>query len=120
MVGELQGSFALSKTAITEAVAEGVGGTYLLSEGKRSENNRLIVSFVGMADDLREGLMRHVGSAAGYTHFWYRSCDNIADAYLQACNDYHLYSRVAILKSGHPKKTSGAWPDCPTCEKRTI
>ena len=138
---KLFGGFAFSKDEIDAHVLAGESGTYLLSEGEQSQNNKLLVTYVGRAvvgetEDLRTRLKAHfhkkdeqkkdeegkvLKDADGnpisiYTHFWFQYKKTALDAYEQECKDYHKYGAVHTLRNKiHPAKNKGSNRLCPVC-----
>lgn len=129
---KLFGCFAFSKKEIEANVLADKSGTYLLSEGARDKNNRLLVAYAGRAvvgesEDLRTRLKAHLNNpneqkkdAEGnpvsiYTHFWFQYKKTALAAYEQECRDYHGY-RPPRNKI-HPAKNPNSNRLCPVCKK---
>ena len=135
---KLFGGFIFSKKEIDANVLADESGTYLLSEGGRTKDNKLIVTYVGRAvvgeaEDLRTRLKAHLDlpkeqkkdangkvlkDAEGnpisiYTHFWFQYKKTALAAYEQECRDYHDY-RPARNKN-HPAKNPNSNRLCPVC-----
>jgi hypothetical protein len=60
MGNELRGGFRFTADVIDKEVPVGIVGNYLLSEGLKSTENRLIVTYVGRSDDLNRRLKEHL------------------------------------------------------------
>ena len=115
MEKELKGGFRFSSEVIDHEVPVGHIGNYLLSEGLRSAENRLIVTYVGRSSDLNRRLKEHLADKERYVWFWYRVADSEHEAYLQECRDYHMYGQVHALNNVvHPAKV-GNEDKCPIC-----
>ena len=137
---KLFGGFIFSKKEIDANVLADESGTYLLSEGERDKDKKLIVTYVGRAvvgeaEDLRKRLKAHLDNpkeqkkdASGnvlkdeegnpisiYTHFWFQYKKTALAAYEQECRDYHGYrpARNEI----HPAKNPDSNRLCPVCGK---
>lgn len=115
MAKELKGGYQFTAEVIDREIPIGVVGNYLLSEGLRSAENRLVVTYVGRSIDLNRRLKEHLGDKERYVWFWYKPAESEYDAYLQECRDYHTYELVHKLNNTiHPAKISGE-NRCPVC-----
>lgn len=111
----LRGGFQLVADVIDKEIPVGLVGNYLLSEGLKSAENRLIVTYVGRSDDLNRRLKEHLLDKERYIWFWYKPADSEREAYEQECRDYHTYRLVHALNNVvHPAKMSDE-DVCPIC-----
>ena len=112
---ELRGGFQLVAEVIDKEVPAGLMGNYLLSEGLKSTENRLIVTYVGRSEDLNRRLKEHILDKERYIWFWYKPAASEQEAYEQECRDYHTYRLVHELNNiVHPAKISRTGT-CPIC-----
>lgn len=111
----LKGGFLLTAEVIDREVPLATVGNYLLSEGLRSRDQRLIVTYVGRSNDLNRRLKEHLQDKEHYVWFWYMESESEQAAYLQECADYHTYQSVHALNNEiHPAKVSQN-DICPVC-----
>lgn len=111
----LKGGFRFESDVIDQEIPNGIIGNYLLSEGLRSRENRLIVTYVGRSVDLNRRLKEHLSDKERYIWFWYRNADTEHEAYLQECRDFHTYQAVHKLNNVvHPSKVQER-DLCPIC-----
>lgn len=112
---ELRGGYQFTTEVIDREVPVGVVGNYLLSEGLRSAENRLVVTYVGRSTDLNRRLKEHLADKERYVWFWYATAKSEYEAYLQECEDYHTYGLVHTLNNAiHPAGVNSE-NRCPIC-----
>ena len=115
MKKELRGGYQFTAEVIDREIPIGVVGNYLLSEGLRSTENRLVVTYVGRSMDLNRRLKEHLADKEQYVWFWYMPAESEYEAYLQECRDYHTYGAVhALNNSIHPARVNHE-NGCPVC-----
>jgi len=115
MKKELKGGYQFTAEVIDREIPLGVVGNYLLSEGLRSAENRLVVTYVGRSKDLNRRLKAHLADKERYVWFWYMPAESEQEAYLQECVDYHTYGLVHALNNAmHPAGVTGE-NCCPVC-----
>ena len=100
MDNQLNGAFRLTLEDVVYAnIGEGEKGVYLLSNGERSVNNRLFVTYIGKTDDLLQSLRAQIAKNEGYLYFWYEKADTSKAAEELAHKYFELYSKVHDLKT---------------------
>lgn len=115
MENVLRGGFQFIAEVIDKEVPVGMIGNYLLSEGLKSAENRLIVTYVGRSNDLNRRLKEHLLDKEQYIWFWYKPAVSEHAAYEQECRDYHTYRLVHELNNVvHPAKFNDE-NACPVC-----
>ena len=117
MEDNLKGGFRLVPGVIDREIPPLLVGNYLLSEGLRSQDQRLIVTYVGRSNDLNRRLKEHLLDKEHYVWFWYKVAESEYASYIQECYDYHLYQNIHALNNEvHPSKLDQS-EVCPICHK---
>lgn len=100
MESALKGAYQMALTGIEYAgVGEGKKGVYLLSNGERSRNNRLFVTYVGATNNLRQSLIAKMGENNGYQYFWYEEAVSEKEAREKASKYLEIYKKVHAVSS---------------------
>jgi len=106
----LYGPFQLTVPGIETHLQDDSPGVYALGN---TRNDLFLVSYVGRADDLKEGLKSHMTGPYRQFKFAYALSDE--DAFLKQCELYHDF--VGLDNSQHPCPPPGMQLRCPACKK---
>ena len=100
MESTLRGAYQMSLAGIEySGVVDGKKGVYLLSNGERSINNRLFVTYVGSTNNLRQSLIDKMGENNGYQYFWYEEAISEKEAREKASKYLEIYKKVHTVSS---------------------
>lgn len=100
MESTLQGAYQMALAGIESAgVVDGKKGVYLLSNGERSINNRLFVTYVGFTNNLRQSLIDKINENKGYQYFWYEEAVSEKEAREKALEYLEVYKKVHTVSS---------------------
>ncbi len=106
MTMKLNGAYHMTEAGVEDAgIGHDIKGVYLLSDGERSPNNRLFVSYVGYTNNLRQSLIAKI-SEPRYKFFWYEEAATEHEALAKAKEYFDMYQAVRPVLSNLPKNES--------------
>ena len=133
-LGKLSCGGALEKENIKQKVLADKSGVYLLSTGRKNDQDQMVVEYVGRGvvgevEDLCNRLIAHVGDPAPdeqdpstgtciYKYFWFQYENTPLESYYSECRYYHHYGANKYLRNKiHPAKNKGSNRLCPVCKQ---